>query len=39
LSIKASSFVPSIKPQVEFSPLKEENPEKKEMKLPNDLAK
>ena len=42
LSITASSFVPSIKPEVEFSPMKdskEEIPLKKEMKLPSDLAK
>jgi hypothetical protein len=39
LNITASSFVPSIKPEVEFSPSKETKPEKKEMKLPSDLAK
>ena len=37
LSINASSFVPSVKPVVEFSPLKEEKAEAKEM--PNGLAK
>jgi hypothetical protein len=28
LSINAASFVPSVKPVVEFSPIKEANPEK-----------
>jgi hypothetical protein len=39
LSINASSFVPSVKPVVEFSPQKEENLETKTPSLANGLAK